>query len=79
MSKPYKWTLRVTVEVDPVWVADGFNLANPACADSLREAIENAILDYASPDEKRVTLTVTKAPEPSRIMREQGYLATAGA
>jgi hypothetical protein len=60
----YKWT--VEIEVNEVWVADGFDLTD----ERLKEMIESE-LGYSYSHETRVQ--VLKAPSPKKIRRAQGY------
>ncbi len=60
----YRWT--VEIEVDPIWVADGFDLDEEDLNDMLRQR-----LGYAHSDE--YSGRVLKAPDPKQIRAEQGY------
>ncbi len=64
----YKWTIEVVV--DPIWVADGFDLTPERAQRMLRRE-----LDFAH--EHEVTATVTEAPDPDAIAVEQGYASAA--
>lgn len=60
----FKWT--VEIEVDEIWVADGFNLDN----DRMQDIMLNE-LDFASSSE--VKAKVIKAPSVASIRKAQGY------
>jgi len=60
----YKWT--VEIEVDPIWVADGFNLTDERAHDMVAEA-----LPWAQGHEFKAR--VLQRPTPERILKEQGY------
>lgn len=72
MSKPFTWKASLTLTIDPVWVADGFDLAEERLNRILREAFENE-LPFATEGEVEVSGTVTQAPDPKAVRREQGY------
>lgn len=65
MAKKFKWV--VEIEVDEVWVADGFDLSN----EKAQETLLNGILQYAYSYEK--SLKVLKAPKQKAILKAQGY------
>ena len=64
MTKKFKWI--VEIEVDVLWVADGFNLDNDRASEMVRKE-----LPYAYTSE--VTAKVLKAPHVADIMKVQGY------
>jgi len=64
MKTKFKWT--VEFEIDPVWVADGFNLT-----DENANLMILSFLSFARSDE--VNAKVIKAPDPALIRKEQGY------
>lgn len=64
MSKTFKWT--VTFEVDPEWVADGFNLTAARSLEML--ANELPFAHYSDLDAR-----VVKAPSRDSIAKCQGY------
>lgn len=63
-NKTYKWTVEITV--DPIWVADGFNLTEDRLLDILQQE-----LGFVCSHE--VGGKVLKAPDPKQIRAEQGY------
>jgi hypothetical protein len=63
MSKKFKWT--VEIEVDQIWVEDGFNLTE----DRLNSMIGYE-LSYANGNEYKGT--IIKAPKQSTIDKVQG-------
>ena len=63
MAKKYEWTVKIAV--DPVWVADGFNLTE----ERLHEMVLSD-LSYARHSEVKVKIIA--APDPARIAKEQG-------
>lgn len=63
MSK-FKWT--VEIEVDEVWVADGFDLDNDRMNDIMLEH-----LSYATSSE--VKCKVVKSPSVASVRKAQGY------
>lgn len=63
-NKFFKWT--VEIEVNEVWVADGFEVT----AERVQEWIQEAI-GYSYDSETRVR--VVKAPDPKEIAKAQGY------
>lgn len=62
----YKWT--VEIEVNEVWVADGFEVTAGRLQDMLQEAI-----GFAHDNETRVR--VIKSPSDTSIRKAQGYAA----
>lgn len=62
--KTYKWV--VEIEIDPLWVADGFDLT-----DARAHSILRGELPYAHSGE--ITTKVLSAPDPKQIRCEQGY------
>lgn len=64
-EKFYKWT--VEIEVDAIWVADGFDLTNERALDMLAHD-----LGYANVGTE-LRAKVKKAPRRAAILREQGY------
>ena len=64
MPKSFSWTVKFTV--DPVWVADGFDLDNERALEMLAAA-----LPYAQGSELRAQ--VIAAPPAHAIRKEQGY------
>lgn len=63
----FKWT--VEIEVDEVWVADGFDLDDERMNDIMLEH-----LSYATSSE--VKCKVVKSPTVSSVRKAQGYTAT---
>lgn len=61
--KPYVWT--VQIEIDPKWVADGFDLDE----DRLRDMLQNTLSCATSCEVGGKVLT---APDPKQIRAEQG-------
>lgn len=61
----YKWVIEL--EIDPVWVADGFE----ADEFHIAEAIRAYSLGYAYPHE--VKAKILKRPSKKRILKEQGF------
>lgn len=59
----FKWT--VSIEVDEVWVADGFNLT----ADRLHDMVQS---DLGFATEGEIVCTIVKAPKPEAIAKVQG-------
>ncbi len=66
MKNKFKWL--VEIEVDPTWIADGYDLQ----AVDVQEAIREYSLGYAYPDEVKVK--VLKKPNKKRILKEQGFV-----
>lgn len=64
MKKSYKWV--VEFEIDPIWVADGFNLDEERALQMLSHDLEYA---YSC----ELGAKILKAPDAGRIRREQGY------
>jgi hypothetical protein len=62
--KPYVWT--VTIEIDPKWVADGFDLDEDRLEEMLMQELSSAT-------GSEVGGKVLKAPDPKQIRAEQGY------
>lgn len=60
----FKWT--VEFEVAEIWVADGFDLDDERALEML-----NADLRFATSGE--ITAKVTRAPDPAKIRKAQGY------
>ncbi len=67
MGLKFRWS--AVIEVDEVWVADGFELT----AKKLTSAI-NGLIPWARPDE--IAARITKSPDPSLIRLAQGYTET---
>lgn len=63
-TKKVKWTIQV--EVDEVWVADGFDFNQDCC-----QKVADNLIDYAYPEE--VSVKVIKAPPTAKIRKIQGY------
>lgn len=63
-NKMYRWI--VALDVDPAWVADGFDLT-----DDRAKSMLNAEITGAYDDE--LNAIVISAPPPLKIVREQGY------
>ncbi len=63
-NKTYKWT--VEIEVDPLWVADGFDLTTDRLQDMLMNELRHAT-------SSEISGAVLKAPDPKQIRAEQGY------
>ena len=72
MSAPRKFVWTISVEVDPVWVADGFD----PDADQFKDAILSGMLGYAREDE--VTVRIVKTPDRAAVLTEQGYTVVKG-
>lgn len=64
----YRWT--VEIQVDAVWVADGFEMTD----DRIERMLMN---ELSSATEYEVAGRVLTAPDPDRIAREQGYKSAA--
>jgi hypothetical protein len=64
MARPFKWV--VEIEVDPSWVADGFDMNDERAHSMLAKA-----LPYAYNHELKAR--VLRAPSADRIARQQGY------
>lgn len=64
-NKFFKWT--VDIEVNEVWVADGFEVT----AERLQEMLQEAI-GFSYESETRVR--VVKAPSEQEIRKAQGYI-----
>lgn len=64
-NKFYKWT--VEIEVNEVWVADGFEVT----AERIQEMLQESI-GFSYESETRVR--VTRAPKPEAISLAQGYV-----
>ena len=64
MAKPYKWTIEI--EIDPVWVADGFEPDDDWVCDMLMRELSSATGD-------EVRGRIIARPDKARILREQGY------
>ena len=64
-KKFFKWA--VEIEINEVWVADGFEVT----AERIQELIQEAI-GYAYDHESRVR--VIAAPDPEEIRKAQGYV-----
>lgn len=64
MANWYTWTAEISV--DPMWVADGFELTEERLMDMVRKT-----LGYAYQNEIKVK--VLSAPDNARIRQEQGY------
>jgi hypothetical protein len=63
-NRRFRWLIEV--EVNEVWVADGFDFDEDRC-DQVRENL----IGYADPDE--VQVRVVKTPSPVEIRQSQGY------
>ena len=63
-DKAYRWV--VEIEIDPLWVGDGFDLDEQRVLDMLL-----ADLNYARTHE--VSASIVSAPDPRQIRAEQGY------
>lgn len=72
MSKSFKWTATIEIEVDRTWVADGFDLTTERLDRMLGRMIENE-LSYATPDEVGARGIITAAPPREEIRAAQGY------
>lgn len=70
----YKWTARVNVEIADLWVADGFDLTPERAEEIFTDAID-AVLTTAHGHERKVSVSITRAPDPKAIRKEQGYEA----
>lgn len=64
-NKFFKWT--VEIEVNEIWVADGFEVT----AEGVKEMIQEAI-GYSYEHETRVR--VVSSPDPTEIKKAQGYI-----
>ncbi len=64
MADKYEWVVRI--KVDPVWVADGFNLTD----DRMQRIMEHA-MPYAYSHE--IECEVLESPTDESIAAEQGY------
>jgi hypothetical protein len=60
----FKWI--VSIEVDPLWIADGFNLTEERLNEMLLRELSWA---YAH----EVKGQIIEAPDPKAILKEQGY------
>jgi hypothetical protein len=60
----FKWTIEI--EVDEVWIADGFDLT-----DDIANRMVLRELNYA--DEHEVTAKVVKSPSVESVRKAQGY------
>jgi hypothetical protein len=60
----YKWT--VQIEIDPIWVRDGFNLTRERMLEILSKT-----LDFAY--EHEFDAQIISAPDPKQIRVEQGH------
>jgi hypothetical protein len=67
-----KWKLSIELDVNKVWVEDGFDL-NEAWKESITRYFEQEMLPYASEGEVKCKLAVTSAPNPELISKTQGY------
>lgn len=67
MKKPKKFKWVVEIEVDEVWVADGYE----ANADRVKDAIMEYSLGYAYDSE--VNVKILKAPTKKSIAKAQGF------
>jgi hypothetical protein len=65
MKNKFKWT--VEIEVDEVWVKDGFDLTG--------EMVQQALLEYALgyAYDHEVKAQVLSSPTKARILRTQGF------
>jgi len=63
-DKPYVWT--VEIHIDPIWVADGFDLDEARLEGML-------MLDLDCARGHEVGGKILKAPDPKEIRAEQGY------
>lgn len=68
----FTWTATIEIEVDRVWVADGFELTPDRLNRMLARMIEYE-LGYATPDEVFARGSVTAAPSADAIRAAQGY------
>lgn len=71
MSKKYKWKFEVELEVDPSWVADGFDFANRI--EKFEEEFGNILLPYAYTYEVETKVKLLESPSKYSILKEQGY------
>lgn len=62
-AKRYTWTVQITI--DPVWVADGFNITNERAHDIIAHALPHA-------NGHEFSAKVLSAPDPMQIKCEQG-------
>lgn len=67
-----KWKISIELDVDKVWVEDGFDL-NEAWKETIKGYFEELMLPYASEGEVKCKLTVTSAPNTELIRKTQGY------
>lgn len=73
MAKKNPFTWVVEIEVNPHWVADGFNLLSDeeGRCEKLEEAILAKLLPFALSSE--VQVTIRRSPSPSKIAEVQGF------
>lgn len=64
MDKSFKWTIEI--EIDPGWVADGFDVDDGWVQDMLMQMLSGATC-------YEVNGRVIKRPALASIMKEQGY------
>lgn len=68
----YKWKIEVTLDVDPTWVADGFDASHPDRIEEIQDVI-SGLLPYSYGNEFIVKAKILKAPDPAQIRKEQGW------
>lgn len=64
MAKKFKWT--VEIEIDEVWVADGFELTEERLIDMVQSDLQ-----YAT--ESEIKVKILKSPDEKAISKAQGY------
>ncbi len=64
--KTLKWTIQLTIEVSPVWVADGADFGNDGYKEAFEEAVEN-MLPYATSGELKTKVKIISAPDPKIV------------
>ena len=68
----YVWKGKFEITVADLWVADGFNLSDKTLQEMLHDALERWLC-CAYAGEFSVSASITSAPNPDSISKEQGY------
>lgn len=73
IRRRYQWTAEVVIEVDDLWVADGFDITDERLSEMVSDGLYNDLCCAHSGVECAVSSArVTSAPDPAIISVEQG-------